>query len=254
MGNLKNLDGLLESFVGEGGPAGAGLRVYVGTDCIYEKVLGWANESEKRPFKADTICQMASMTKCIAVTAAMQLYEKGMFLLTDPVEEYIPEFADHKVFVSTVRGETAVRPASRSVTVGDLFDMTSGITVDWHWNNPNSEALSKECDKLKAEGRYNLREFAKVCGRTPGAFDPGEHFFYGQSHDILAALIEILTGLSFGEYLKRNIFNPLGIKDMHFEVPDDKKDRCSVMYSLNNGKRVVGKLPSFLDFPSFESA
>ncbi|MCR4772427.1 MAG: beta-lactamase family protein [Oscillospiraceae bacterium] len=254
MGDLRNLDALLESFVGEGGPAGAGLRVYVGNDTVYERVLGWADENEKRPFRADTICQMASMTKCIAVTAAMQLYEKGMFLLTDPVEEYIPEFADHKVFETTARGENRVRPASRSVTVGDLFDMTSGITVDWHWNNPNSEALSAECDRLKAEGRYNLREFAAVCGRTPGAFDPGEHFFYGQSHDILAALIEILTGLSFGEYLKRNIFDPLGIKDMHFEVPEEKKDRCSVMYSLSEGKRVVGKLPPFLDFPGFESA
>lgn len=254
MGDLKNLDALLERFVTDDGPAGAGLRVYFGEECVYDRCLGWANAEEKIPFRPDTICQMASMTKCIAVTAAMQLYEKGLFLLTDPVEDYIPEFANRQVYDVNERGEPRVRPAKGPVTVGNLFDMTSGITVDWGWPNPNSQAMKAETDKLKAEGRYNLQEYAKVCGRTPGLFDPSEHYYYGDSHNILAAMIEILTGKKFSEYLKENIFDPLGIRDMHFIVPEEKKDRCAVMYSLGPNGRTIGSLPPFFAEPDFESA
>ena len=256
MGNLKNLDALLEGFVKEDGPAGAGLRVYFGEELVYDRCLGYADAALTKPFQADTICQLASMTKCIAVTAAMQLYEKGLFLLTDPVEMYIPEFANHQVYETTPRGDTVVRPAVRPVTIGNLFDMTSGITVPWGWGNSNSAALTKGVDKLTAEGKYNLQEYAKLCGVTPGAFDPGEHYFYGDSHNILAALIEILTGKKFSEYLKENIFDPLGMPDMHFIVPKEKQDRVSQMWALKNdgSPRGLGHLPPMFDAPDFESA
>ena len=243
MGTLKNLDTLLEGFITDDGPAGAGLRVYRGEETLYDRCIGWANAEEKIPFAPDTICQLASMTKCVSVTAAMQLFEKGLFLLTDPVEAYIPEFANRQVYDVNDRGETIIRPAKRSVTVGNLFDMTSGITTDWGMPNPNSQALKVEADKLRAEGKYDLKEYAKICGTTPGLFDPGEHFFYGDSHDIVAALIEVITGKKFSEYLNENIFEPLGIKDMFFAVPEDKKAREAVMYTLTPEGRKVGALP-----------
>ena len=254
MGSLKNLDTILENFVKEGGPAGAGLRVYRGDDCVYERFLGMADESKAQPFAADSICQLASMTKCIAVTAAMQLYEQGKFLLTDPVEQYIPEFANRQVYETTGRGEVITRPAKSPVTVGNLFDMTSGITINWNWPNPNSKALSAATERLSGAGKYNVQEFAKVCGQIPGAFDPGTHFFYGQSHDILGALIEVITGMHFGDYLRKNIFEPLGMEDTFFFVPEEKKDRCAAMYALKDGKRVPGRLPDMFFEPDFESA
>ena len=79
MGTLKNLDPLLEGYIKEDGPspAGAGLRVYQGEDCLYERYIGYRDAENRLPFTSDTICQLASMTKCIAVTAAMKLYEKA---------------------------------------------------------------------------------------------------------------------------------------------------------------------------------
>ena len=97
MGNLKNLDAFLDYALNERGIAGAGLRVYQGTECLYDKCQGFADAENEKPFRPDSICQLASMTKCIAVAATMQLYEKGLFMLTDPVEKFIPEFADRKV-------------------------------------------------------------------------------------------------------------------------------------------------------------
>ena len=185
MGDLKNLDRLLEKVITME-PSGAGLRVYKGKEAVYEHCVGVADIENNRPFKTDTICQMASMTKVIAVAAAMQLFEKGEFLLTDPVSEYIPSFKNRKVFTMDGRGNVVTVPAKKEVTVGNLFDMTSGITINWDWGNPNSKALSDVTRQLNAEGRYKLKDYAIAAGEIPGAFEAGEHFFYGQSHDIVA--------------------------------------------------------------------
>ena len=104
MGSLKNLDGLLSDVLNLG-IAGAGLRVYQGEELLYEKYVGYANAEKKTEFTDKTICQLASMTKPIASAAVMQLFEKGKFLLTDPVEQYIPEFKDHHVFSYSPRGD-----------------------------------------------------------------------------------------------------------------------------------------------------
>ncbi len=255
MGSLKNLDRILEEYVNDRQVAGAGLRVYVGNDAVYDRCLGYADAEAGKPFRPDTICQLASMTKCIAVAAAMQLYEKGAFLLTDPVEKYIPEFADRQVYEADARGFIVKRPAKGPVRVGHLFDMTSGISVGWETPSLNGREMHEGVQKLLREGRYNVMEYARLCGRVPGNFDPGEHFYYGDSHNILGALIEVLTGKTFGTYLKENIFDPLGMEDTFFIVPEEKKDRLAVLYKIEDGVRSPGGLPAFFFDPEhFESA
>lgn len=253
MGNIKNLDHLLESFT-QNGPAGAALRVYKGCDTVYDRCIGWADVENKRPFASDTICQMASMTKIIASVAAMQLFEKGEFLLTDPVSDYIPSFRNRKVYKMDGLGNIQVVPAKNEVRVGHLFDMTSGVTINWNRENPNSKAITEATNKLEAEGRYTLSEFAKVAGEVPGAFEAGEHFYYGQSLDVAAALVEIISGKRFGEYLDENIFKPLGICDTHFIVPDEKQDRCAVPYKLDGDTRTPTKFPELFYSKTYESA
>jgi CubicO group peptidase (beta-lactamase class C family) len=254
MGDLKNLDWLLEGFVEKGPASGAALRVYKGKEVVYDRCFGFADFDSKRPFKSDTICQMASMTKVIAAAAAMQLYEQGKFLLTDPVSDYIPTFKNRKIFTMDGRGNIITVPAKKELTVGHLFDMTSGITIDWDWENPNSKALTAISKKLQAEGRYTLSNYALAAGEVPGAFEAGEHYFYGQSLDIAAAIVEIISGKTFGQYLKENIFDPLGMCDTHFFLPEDKKDRCAVMYRMEDGKRVPASLPPVFYTTTYESA
>ena len=253
MGSLKNLDNLLEEVL-KLGPGGAGLRVYQGEELRYEKWVGYANEEKKIPFTAQTICQLASMTKPIASAACLQLLEKGLYLLTDPEEDYITEFKNHKIYSYSPRGDLSVVPAKKTVTVGHLFDMTSGVTVDWGWPNPNSQELAKRMEECKKQGTYNLREFARAAGEVPGAFEAGEHYYYGQSLDVAAALLEILTGQTFGDYLKENIFDPLGMGDTCFRVPAEKKERISVMYQLTPEGRKQGDFPPLFYSPTYESA
>ena len=254
MGEMKHLDRLMDYALNEIGIAGAGLRVYTGEDCVYDRCAGYADAENGKPFRPDTICQLASMTKCIAVTAAMQLYEKGLFLLTDPVEKYIPEFADRQVYYTDERGFIQTRPAKSPVLVGHLFDMTSGISVGWETNSLNGHEMAEGVQRLLREGRYNVMEYARLCGRVPGNFDPGEHYYYGDSHNILGALIEVLTGQTFGAYLRENIFAPLGMEDTFFIVPEEKKERQAVLYSFRDGERRPGSLPAFFFDPNFESA
>ena len=130
MGSLKSLDGLLQEVL-KRGPGGAGLRVYQGEDLLYENYVGYASKEKNIPFTDKTICQLASMTKPIASAACMQLFEQGKFLLTDFVEDYYPEWKDHKIYTYSPRGDLRVEPAKVKPTVGHLFDMTSGVTVDW---------------------------------------------------------------------------------------------------------------------------
>ena len=220
LGSLKNLDALMHKSP-ELGPGGAGIRVYRGENLLYENYVGYASIEKNIPFTDRTICQLASMTKPIASAACMQLFEQGKFLLTDLMEDYYPEYKDHKIFTYTPRGDLRVVPAQKPVTVGNMFDMTSGITVDWHWTNPNSEAISVLMDQCKAEGTYDLQHFAKAAGQVPGAFEAGEHFYYGQSLDVAAALLELLSEQTLGEYLKEHFFDPLGMEDTYFRVPEE---------------------------------
>jgi len=253
MRSLSSLDRLLENFIVDG-PAGAGLKVFQGNSPVYERCVGYANLENKTPFQFDTILQLASMTKCIAVTAVMQLYEQGEFLLTDPVSKFIPSYKNQQVYTMDGRGNIKTVPAKKEVTIGHMFDMTSGLTVSWDWENPNSKAITAAYRKLEAEGRYTLRDYADAVGEIPAAFEPGEHFFYGQSHDILAAILEVITGMTFGEYLKKYFFEPLNMPDTHFIVPDEKLSRLVTMYMLRDGTRTPGKFPAIFYTKTYESA
>ncbi len=253
MGSLKNLDALLDKVLTLG-PGGAGLRVYQGEDLKYEKYVGYQDKEKGIPFTDKTICQLASMTKPIASAACMQAFEKGKFLLTDPVELYIPEYRDHKVFSYTPRGDLRILPAKNTVTVGHLFDMTSGLTVDWNWKNPNSEAISARMAECKKNGTYTLQALAKAAGEVPGAFEAGEHYYYGQSLDVAAALLEIVEGRTFGQYLQENVFDPLGMADTCFRVPQEKKGRVSVLYKPSASGTAQGDFPDIFYSPTYESA
>ena len=253
MGSLNHLDRLLDEVLAIG-PGGAGLRVYQGENLLYERYVGYADEDKGVPFTAQTICQLASMTKPIASAACMQLFEEGRFLLTDPVEDYIPEFRDHKIYAYSPRGDLSVVPAKRTVTVGHLFDMTSGITVDWGWPNPNSEALAARMQECRERGCYTLQEFAKAAGQIPGAFEAGEHYYYGQSLDVAAAILEKLSGQTLGDYLKTHIFAPLGMTDTCFHVPEEKKERIAVLYQRTPEGRKQGDFPELFYSPTYESA
>ncbi|MCR8630335.1 serine hydrolase domain-containing protein [Paenibacillus radicis (ex Xue et al. 2023)] len=222
----ERLTPLLKGWV-EKGPAGCACIVVRNGQLMYQESFGYADLEKKTKLEPDTIYRIYSMTKVVTCAAALMLYEKGLFLLNDPLEEYLPEFKNPQVYRFNDFGVRSTSPASASIRIKDLFTMTSGLT--YGGDNLETERLTR----IMMEDAFtkDIRALSKALATIPLAFDPGTHWKYGTSHDVLAALIEVLSGESFGDFLKKQIFEPLGMNDTSFRISEDKRDRLCKMYN-----------------------
>jgi len=184
----------------------------------------------------DTIFRLASMTKPITAVAAMLLVEECRLRLDDPVDEWLPELKDRKVLktIDSVLDDTV--PVKRPITVRDLFTFRSGYG--------EVAFTSPTCPLQKAMAEAHLPltewifpgttdEFMKSLGKLPLAAQPGERWFYHMSAEILGVLISRVSGQSLGQFLKERIFEPLGMKDTGFFVPESKIDRLPTCYGTD---------------------
>jgi len=222
----ERLTPLLKSVM-EKGPAGCACIVVLRGEVLYDASLGYADVEKKKELAPDTIYRIYSMTKVITCVAALMLYEKGLFLLNDPLEEYLPEFKQPQVYKYNEIGVNQVSAATGPIRVKDLFMMTSGLT--YGGDNTETERQTRAIMEKGAEIE-DMQSLSKALATVPLAFDPGTHWKYGTSHDVLTALIEVLSGQTFGEFLQKEIFEPLAMNDTFFRIPDEKRDRLCTMY------------------------
>jgi CubicO group peptidase (beta-lactamase class C family) len=231
MKSLEKLHPLLKSFVDKG-PAGCACSVTYQGETRFEDYVGLQDLESAKPITADTIYRIYSMSKVVTCVAALMLYERGLFLLNDPLEEYLPEFKDPKVYRMTEKGEKYITSATRSIRIKDLFTMTSGLTYEGDGNETERE-VKKVMQLLRRDNTFNVRKLSEALAKIPLAFDPGTEWRYGLSHDVLGALIEVLSGKTFGEFLSEEIFQPLSMNDTFFKIPDEKKHRLCSLYVRN---------------------
>ncbi|WP_066337993.1 serine hydrolase domain-containing protein [Metabacillus litoralis] len=234
----KKLKPMLKDFV-EKGPAGCACSVTHQGKTVFEDYVGMADIESQKPITEDTIYRIYSMTKVVTCTAALMLYERGHYLLNDPLEDYLPEFINPQVYRENDKGELYTTPAERSITVKDLFTMTSGLTYPGDANETERQ-LTKAMHVLEQQENLgeivNARTISKKLASIPLAFDPGTRWHYSFSHDVLGAFIEVVSGKTFGQFLKDEIFDPLTMNDTFFRIPDDKKARlCSLYNRDENG-------------------
>lgn len=188
-----------------------------GVDCvvmrkhevIYRHFAGLADREAERPMTGTERFFLYSATKVITCAAALQLYERGDFLMTDPLYAYIPEFRELWIEETLPNGEKQIVPARRPIRIRDLFTMSSGF--DLERRTPELEWLREE-----TEGRMPTLPAVRLMAKKKLCFEPGTRFQYGVSHDILGGLIEVISGKSFGAYLAENIFAPLGMERTGF--------------------------------------
>ena len=187
---------------------------------------------------ADTIFPIASMSKVITVAGIMQLYEQGLFKLWDPVSQYLPGFKNPKIAKEKPDGSYEIVDAKGEVTMRQLFTMTSGVPYGWADTAAGRIRIEKEKEWMSNPLSFpGTVGYVNLVGQLPLAFEPGERWMYGFSIDVLGAVIEVLTGKSLGEYLKENVFDPLGMTDTGFFVPADKLDRIATLYNINEGMK-----------------
>ena len=217
----------------------AGLALLVlrdGQEALYAEA-GHADVAENRPICRDSIFRLYSQSKPVTAAAAMLLAERGAIDLMDPVEKYLPGFRGQRVWTK----EGLVAP-SRPVQVLDLLGMTSGLCYP-DVDAPGQYAarlFEEQHELILAGGGMDTVTFANRMGGLPLAFQPGDQFRYGTSADVLGAVIEVASGKPYADFLREEFFEPLGMKDTAFWVPEEKRDRFVTCY-----KRVPGGLEPF---------
>jgi len=220
------LDGLHDMEV-----AGWDLAVWVGKEEVYRRMSGWANREIGTHVNRDTIYQLFSMTKPITCTAVMQLYEQGKFLLSDPVGKYLPEFMNMSVKKRLPGGDIYTQPAASPMTIWNLLTMTAGLSYDLD--------TPELAEFYAANPDYTTRDLVRQLSMRPLEFEPGAYWNYSLCHDVLGALIEEISGLSLGEYFKKNIFGPLEMNNTFFQVPEALADRRAMKFGPDGQGGVV---------------
>ncbi|HMD59955.1 MAG TPA: serine hydrolase domain-containing protein, partial [Opitutaceae bacterium] len=202
---------------------------------------GMADREAGRPMQRDAIFRICSMSKPITSAAVMMLYEEGRFLLEEPVSKYLPEFKNPRVLVTPTSGEPYSIPASAEITIRDLLRHTSGLTYNW------DKALGRMYgDANVASGllQYDgtIGDSVRRLAGIPLLFNPGDRWEYSLSVDVLGRLVEVVSGMPLDEFLRTRIFEPLGMKDTYFFLPDDKVPRLAAAYTYYDGKG-LGRFP-----------
>ncbi|MCM1542926.1 MAG: beta-lactamase family protein [Blautia sp.] len=226
----ETMDRLIEKEVAEGRVKGASALVIHRDKEIYYNAFGYADAERGIPMGRDTIIRLFSMTKPVTAAAAMILMERGNLDLWDLVSDYLPAFKKPKVWSGEKQCEI---PAERELTVWDLLNMTSGITYPDPAHEPGrrmENVLRGLLDRRERGEKADTQEYARQIATVPLCFQPGEQWMYGYSADILGAVIEAASGKRFGQFLKEELFDPLGMTDTGFFVPEEKRGRFAQYY------------------------
>ena len=226
--HLKKIDDVLSEMTGNGFVAGANCLVLKDGEEVYYGERGYADISGRLPLKRDSIFRLYSMSKPVTSAAVMLLVQDGLLDLNNPVGDYIPTFKNQ-----TVADRYERVPVRRPMKVIDLLNMRGGLTYGGDLNTPEALTLKiteEAISRLDTDHEMSTLEFAKRLGEVPLLFNPGEHFQYSFSADVLGAITEVVSGMRFGEFLSKRIFKPLGMEDTGFFVPSDKQSRLVKVY------------------------
>ena len=191
---------------------------------VFEYGAGFADDAKTKPFTADTLVNMYSCTKPVTCTAALQLLEKGKFLLEDPIAKYLPAFKDMTVRHISKSGIEEIKKAENPILIHHLFTMTAGLSYE-----VNTPSILKVLERKN----YTTRELVDAIADEPLLFEPGTAFHYSLCHDVLGALIEVISDMTYDDYLKKNIFEPLGMENTGTKTSDDIFERMADQYILN---------------------
>ena len=227
-------------------------------ETVYRHMVGFSDKEGKSPVSDRDFYLMYSCTKLVTMTAMMQLIEAGKVSLYDPVSRFLPEWENMTVINAdyTAKGDQfspGLREpshfAKNRVRIIDCMSMTAGLTYDMH-SEGIRELLSRKPDAT-------TREVIAALARMPLLFEPGTRYRYSLGHDVIAAVIEVISGERFSEYLDRHVFGPLGITDLTCHMTDEQQSRLSALYRYEPDTKTIkcldGGAPVFSVTPNYES-
>ena len=220
--SLDEIDEVVKGFIDSEDLVGAVTLVYHRGQIVHWRAYGLADRESKRPMEKNAILRIHSFTKAISTAAALMLFESGKFQLDDPVEKYLPNFADAQVY-----GEPNYTAAKRPMTVRDLMRHTSGLVYPNEDESPPANLFTRE-EIFNTDG--NLQTMADRLAEIPLKFSPGDDWCYGVSIDVLGRLIEVWSGQTYESFVRQQLLEPLGMVDTAFHVPPEKLARLATLY------------------------
>jgi CubicO group peptidase (beta-lactamase class C family) len=231
-----------EQYIDPGKIAGCQITVVRGGHVAYYRSLGLMDREQGTTMRDDAIFRIYSMTKPIASIALMQLYEKGLFQLVDPVHRYIPEWRTLQVGEVQSDGSVSTVKPERPMNMRDVLMHMTGLPGALFPGNPIDDAFGAA--RAAHHKGMTLEGVTALLAEHPLKFHPGTQWNYGLSTDIVGRLVEILSGQRFDDYLRQEIFEPLGMVDTGFFVPEASADRLTACYQYR-----PANTPSLMDAP-----
>ncbi|MDE6364523.1 MAG: beta-lactamase family protein [Lachnospiraceae bacterium] len=219
----------LDSFLEMGTP-GFDCIVYHQGVCVCRHMRGYRDYGNTQKMTGTELYNIYSLSKPITCTAALMLMEKGAFGLDDLLCEYLPEFTE--MYVKADGGGEAALPAQNPIRIRDLFCMTAGFSYDLQ-----SEQLKR--GRVETNGVCPAREMMRYLAREPLAFEPGTQWRYSFCHDVLAVLVEVLSGMQFSAFAQKYIFDPLQMKHSTFDTSTVDMDKLMAQYRYDTDKKCL---------------
>lgn len=229
-------DHINRNYIDPGKIAGCQVLVSRHGFSAYFKSFGRMNIERDTPMRDDAIFRIYSMSKPITSVALMQLYERGHFQLNDPVYRVLPEWRDHKVWVSGEGEGMQTKSPDRPMTFRHVLSHSGGLTYGNGGHPVDRVYRDKQVNRGKGE---TLETFLHKLSQVPLRYEPGERWMYSLSTDVCGGLVEAISGQPFDEYLQQQVFDPLGMKDTGFHVVPDKADRLTANYRRNTDKTLT---------------
>jgi CubicO group peptidase (beta-lactamase class C family) len=190
---------------------------------------GWADKEAQTPLRADHIFRVFSNTKLVTSCAALLLFEEGKFRLDDPIEKYIPQLGNRKVLLPNAASLDETEPAKSSITIRHLMSHRSGLSYGFF--DPGSLIFKALNERGVHDPRTTLADMVDVLADLPLIYQPGTSWEYSLATDVTSRLVEVVSGQSFEKFIQARIFDPLGMVDTGFVVPEKDRGRLVAYYA-----------------------
>lgn len=205
---------------------------------VFHQAYGQSDAVSKAPMQKDNIFRIASQSKAITSTAVMMLWEEGKFRMDDPISKFIPEFAKPTILDSLYAdGTYTTKPANKEITIRHLITHTSGLGYGVIDGNPRIKKIYADAGitDLFTTENITIGESVKKLAKLPLHHHPGEKYTYSEGLDVLGYFIEVISGMPLDEFYRTRIFEPLGMNDTWFYLPENKRDRLVAVQTKKEG-------------------
>ncbi len=227
--DFKPAHAAMQRFVDGNILAGVSSAVLVGSDLVDVNCAGWADKEAGIPLQVDHIFRVFSNTKLITSCAALMLFEEGKFKLDDPIENYIPQLGNRRVLRAGATSLEQTEPAKRSITTRHLLSHSAGLSYGLF--DPGTPIFAAYNERKMLNPATPLADMIEQLADLPLLYHPGTSFEYSVATDVVARLVEIISGQNFAQFIQARILDPLGMVDTAFVVPEKDRSRLVAYYA-----------------------